>query len=253
MIEDGRIVRLAPANPGSTSRFWNQWGRLVLPLPLWIELDTGAWVASAALPDFVLRIAAGDNGADAMFYQSMFDPVVSTSAKFMAEMRVRGLAGEQVPEVVQALRASKHADPMLGVLAAWLHYGVGDLSNIYRTAYYFSQQNQPIPFDVALLGRLPAAVQASGEVSLLIPAVDEADGMRSLPLYMRGATPHAVGVLGGSVPFLRQGWKLLKPEGAPGLYPPALAELADYLLPSPFTTLSAEGGVKLAKLALEGF
>lgn len=238
-------VRRSSAGP---SPWWTESNRLKNPLPLLIKLSTGDWVGSVAIPHFILSLGIGEGGAQTALFQNVMEPVSEEAQRVMAQLAASGLAGDQTTEVVAALRRGKHRDPMMGVLAAWLHHMQGDRDNILRTAYYFADRGQPIPFDIALLGRLPARRDADGLVQLTVPAVEKSASPRTAPSYMHSATDKAEGVLAGGFPLLRQGWALLDPDGRGDLYPAGLAELNGHLRPAPFTTLDNRGGRKLARL-----
>jgi hypothetical protein len=240
--------RVEPTASFLPSSWWPGGIPLRQPLPLLVQLTNGRWVGAAALPRFVLSFTVDALGARAVIYRSMDMPFSPDTEQVMARLRVGALSREQAPELVELLRGSKHADPMLGVLAAYLHDSMGDLANVHRTAFYFAQQGQPIPFDIALLGRLEAHRDAEGLVRVRVPEVAEAEGARQIPVYMRSATPPIEGVLAGAFPWLRQGWDRLDPDGRSDLYPPGLAQLTPHLLPAPFTTLTAIGGDHLAHL-----
>jgi hypothetical protein len=240
--------RIEPTAPFLPSPWWPAGILLRQPLPLLTQLTDGRWVGAAALPRFVLSFTVDEEGAQAVIYRSMDMPFSPDTEQVMARLRAGALRREQAPELVEMLRASKHADPILGVLAAYLHDSMGDLANVHRTAFYFAQQDQPIPFDIALLGRLEAHRDTEGLVRVRVPEVTEAEGARQIPFYMRSATPPIEGVLGGAFPWLRQGWDRLDPEGRSDLYPPGLAQLTPQLLSAPFTTLTAIGGDDLAHL-----
>ena len=240
--------RVEPTASFLPSPWWPGGIPLRQPLPLLAQLTDGRWVGAAALPGFVLSFSVDEVGAQAVIYRSMETPFSPDTERMMASLRAGALRREQAPELVEMPRGSKHADPMLGVLAAYLHDSMGDLANVRRAAFYFAQQGQPVPFDIALLGRLEAHRDAEGLVRVLVPPVPEAEGARTIPLFMRSATPPIEGVLAGAFPWLRQGWDRLEPEGRPDLYPAGLAQLTSDLLTAPFTTLTASGGDQLAHL-----
>lgn len=241
--------RVEPTSASFAGPWWENSIPLRLPLPLLIQMQGGDWIGAAAMPDFVLSFTLSERGAESAIYRWMQSPYARGTEEVMARLRASGLARERAPEVLAALRGHKHADPMLGVLAAYLHESMGDIDNVRRTAWYFAQRNQPIPFDIALLGRLEAhRTDVPGLVEVVIPEVPEDTGMRSGPGYLRAATPAGTGRVAGAFPFLRQGWGLLDPEGRGDLYPAGLAALAEHLRPAPFTTLDAAGGAELARL-----
>lgn len=240
--------RIEPGDPAVRDPWWTGGSRLRHPRPLLVELVDGRWVGAAALPNYVLSFTLDDAGAQAVIYRPMGMPDLPDTEAAMAQLRAGGLGREQAPELVEQLHAAKHTDPMLGVLAAYLHEAMGDLANVHRTAFYFAERGEPIPFDIALLGRLAGQWDADGLVRVMIPPVAEAEGARNIPGYMKNATPQVEGVLAGAFPWLRQGWALLDPDGRTDLYPAGLAEIAAHLLPAPFTTLDIQGGVRLASL-----
>lgn len=240
--------RIMPREPRHSDAWWDGQGRLRAPLPLLLQLTDGRWVGAAAVPSFVLGFTLEPAGAVAVIYRRSGEPEAPETEQAMARLRAGALRREQAPELVQQLRRAKHADPMLGVLAAYLHDAAADLANVHRTAYFFARRGEPIPFDIALLGQLEARRDADGLVRVSIPAVAEDAGARNMPGYMKRATQAAGGVLAGAFPWLRQGWTRLDPSGQPGLYPAGLADLAAHLSPAPFTTLDAAGGERLARL-----
>lgn len=248
LLGDTGWWRVEPREPFAPDPWWPSGIPIRQPLPLLVELTDGRWIGAAALPNFVLSFSLNEAGAQAVIYRSMGSPDANKTEAAMAQLRAGALRREQVPELVEQLRAAKHADPMLGVLAAYLHEAMGDLANVHRTAFYFAERDEPIPFDIALVGRLAARQDADGLVRVVIPAVAKAERARNVPGYMKNATPQAEGVLAGAFPWMRQGWALIDQEGRPGLYPAGLADIAAHLLPAPFTTLNAQGGARLASL-----
>lgn len=244
--------RIEPHEHGPTDPWWPQGWPIRAPLPLLVELRNGQWVGAAALPRFVLTFTMGAAGSEAVIFRSMDIPQAPETEQVMAELRVRGLARDQAADVVARLRGAKHTDPMLGVIAAYLHDSMGDHANVVRTAYFFAERGEAVPFDIALLGRLRARREPNGLVRVEIPAVERDEGARAIPSYMRVATPPVEGVVGGAFPWMRQGWVRLDPFGHEGLYPAGMAEIGAHLLPSLFTTLDAAGGARLADMVFGG-
>ncbi len=245
---DSSWWRVEPTSDDNNNFSWTGGFELKRPLPLLVELADGRWVGAAALPRFVANFTLDSFGAEAVIFRAIDNPYAVETEKAMTELRAGALLREQAPEFLARLRRSKHADPILGVLAAYLHESMGDIANVHRTAYYYALRNEPIPFDIALLGRLLARRNDDGTVHVEIPSVAESHMERGLPFYMTEATPSATGVVAGAFPWLRQGWGLLDSEGRPDLYPARLSEVSQYLLPSPFTTLDAIGGDLLIDL-----
>jgi hypothetical protein len=230
------------------SPWWTSRNRLSQPLPLLVQLTDGRWVGAAALPRFVLSFTVDELGAQAVIYRSMDSNFSFETERIMSRLRAGALRREEATELAGLLRGAKHADPMLGVLAAYLHDSMGDLANVRRTACYFAMNSQPIPFDIAILGRLKAHRDEKGLVRIHVPKVAKAEGASQIPDYMRSATPAIEGVVAGAFPWLRQGWVRLDPKGRRNLYPAELAKITPHLLQGPFTTLTARGGAMLAQL-----
>ncbi len=235
-----RIVPTRPDRPA-----WSG-GRLAAPLPLLVELEDGRWAGAAAMPNFVATFGLDAAGVSSLVCRHMVEPDAGSSEQAIAFRAAGTLTAAQLSELIIKFRARKHRDPVLGVLAAYLHDRAGDLDNVIRTAYYFVQFGQPIPFDIALLARLPARRRPDGQIEVTVPAVEAAPASRkgkaALPNYLRAATPAVTGLVAGAFPWLREGWSLLDGADDSGLYPPELPALARALTPALFTTLSAEGG-----------
>ena len=240
--------RIGPAFPGSP--FWVR-NQLAVPLPLLVELENGNWTGAAAMPGFIPTFGVDASGARSLVCRQMEELDAKPSEDAVAYHAAGTLAERQISDLIQKMRERKHQDPVLGVLASYLHDRMGDIDNIRRTAYYFAAAGQPIPFDIALLARLPACRRKEGWVEVEIPAVEEAlvrPGRAALPDYMCARTPQTIGIVAGAFPWLREGWALLDPEGQQDLYPADLARIAVEILPAPFTTLTPSGGTQLARL-----
>ena len=248
-VKDGAWWRIEPARPGLP--FWSSDSRLETPLPLLVELDHGRWAGAAAMPGFITTFGVDSSGVTSLVCRQMEELDARPSEAAIAYLAAGTLTEKQLSKLIVGMRERKHQDPVLGVLACYLHDRAGDIDNIRRTAFYFANSGQPIPFDIALLARLTAHRGPEGLLYVAIPPVDEARDRpqrAALPDYMRAATPHATGLVAGAFPWLREGWALLDPEGEPELYSAGLARLATQILPALFTTLTPDGGEQLAHL-----
>jgi len=254
-VKEGAWWRIEPAHPGSP--FWASDGRLEAPLPLLIELDNGRWAGAAAMPGFIATFGVDPSGVTSLVCRQMEELDAHPSEEAIAYHIAGTLTDKQLSDLIVKMRERKHQDPVLGVLACYLHNRAGDIDNIRRTAYYFAAVGQPIPFDIALLARLTACQSQGGWLEVAIPPVEEASARPgrgvALPEYMRAKTPRATGIVAGAFPWLREGWALLDPEGESGLYPADLARIATEILPAPFTTLTPAGGAQLARLLGDPF
>lgn len=220
--------------------------QLQAPAPLLVQLSNGNWAAGMVVPGFITSFSIDENGVMAMILRAMGEPAPE-SERAMAQLLARGLQAEDAPTLAQQLHEQNHADPMLGVLAGYLHDAAGDRDNVRRTASYHARRDRMIPFDLALLGRLP--VRREGELLIAtVPAVEESPSRRNQPAYLFAATPAVEAPVAGACPLMRQGWALLDPEGDGDFYPPGLAEFSHRLLPAPFTTPDPVAGEMLAAL-----
>ncbi len=246
---EGVWWRIEPTPEGS--HFWNSSSQLVAPLPLLFELDNGSWAGAAAMPGFVATFGVDPAGVTSLVCRQMEELDAQPSEEAIAFHAAGTLTEKQVSNLIQKMRARKHQDPVLGVLACYLHDRAGDIDNIRRTAYYFAQVGQAIPFDIALLARLTARRGQGGLIEVEIPPVEQGSarpGRAALPDYMRARTQQATGIVAGAFPWLREGWALLDSGGESDLYPADLACIAAEILPAPFTTLTPAGGAQLAGL-----
>ncbi|MDL5030558.1 caspase family protein [Pelomonas sp. APW6] len=243
-VKDGRWWRIESLRRTAAGRAKAQ--ALEEAHPLLVELDDGRWAGAAAMPAFVATFGIDGAGVSSLVCRHRASKDTQGTEQAIAYRAAGTLSAAQLLALIIDLRAGKHQDPVLGVLAAYLHDRAGDLDNVIRTACYFVQFGQPIPFDIALLARLPARRRPDGLIEVAVPAVGAAraprEGKTVLPDYLRAATPAVTGLVAGAFPWLREGWSLLDPDDDSGLYPPELAALAKALTPALFTTLSAEGG-----------
>lgn len=252
--KDAAWWRIESVHPGSP--FWENDNRLKAPLPLLVELDNGLWAGAAAMPGFIATFGIDSSGVTSLVCRQMEELDAHPSEEAIAYHIAGTLPEKQLSDLLVKMRKQKHEDPVLGVLACYLHDRAGDIDNIRRTAYYFAAVGQPIPFDIALLARLKTHRSQGGWLEVEIPPVEEASarpGRIALPEYMRAKTPQAIGIVAGAFPWLREGWALLDPESESGLYPADLARIAADILPAPFTTLTPAGGAQLTRLLEELF
>lgn len=227
------------------------------PVPLLVELDDGRYAGAAVVPDFVTSFTIGAKGVESLILRQMFGPPAADTEATMARLAARGLAGDDSARLAGELRGLKHLDPMLGVLAAYLHERVGDIANVRRTAAFMAHgghRGSPglVPFDLVLLGRIPVRRGADGALRAHVPAVAEVpETGLYLPHYLRCHTAAADAPVAGSFPWMSRGWALLEDDGEDGLYPPGMAALRRHLADAPFTTLDADGG-RMLRAMLEG-
>jgi hypothetical protein len=140
------------------------------------------------------------------------------------------------------LRQEKFADPLLGVIAAYLYDARADVESIRQIAFFHAKRGQSIPFDLALLGRIPATRDSDGVLVATVPAVAARRPRSDLERHYSwttAATPQAQAPVAGAFPWMRQGWSQIDDDDP--LVLPGLAAIARSVLAAPFTTLDANG------------
>lgn len=148
------------------------------------------------------------------------------------------------------IRYVKHLDPMMGVVAAYLYNAAGDIDNIRRMAFYYTQHGQPIPFDIAMLGGLRLELSLNGFYTNVPPVKKHVAPDDDAPNFTRKATPAASGPVAGVVPILRAGWPYLR--NSPHRLHRSCWELIDHLAPSPVTAFVGEHAVSAISAAFRG-
>jgi hypothetical protein len=219
------------------------------PLPLLIELASGYWAGAAALPGFVGTFTIDETGVVSLIYRRMYGSDSGRGAEAaVAQLRAGVLAVEAAYDLAAKFRDEKEQDPVQGVLAAYLYDGQGDVDSVRNTAFHLAIAGLPIPFDMAILGRLPVVKTGGGQFKAAIPPT-RGRAPRSKEEEKRAwtyePTVGADSVVAGIFPWLRQGWALLEEDDKSPLVVPGLPKLRRHLLSSQFTTLDAVGGAHL--------
>ena len=228
-------------------------GVLELPAPVLIQFARGLFAATTALPDFIASVLATDRGVAALVYREVdTQPEVATATEdAIGELERGGLRADDATDLAAELRHGKHADPIRGVISAYLYDSIGDVDSIRRMAFYYLQYGQALPYDIALLARLEGERRDDGLLWATVPAVpsreprtEDEQGLG----WTYSATREMTGPVGGLWPWLRQGWAFLDDPAEDGstLVLPGLIEAADDLTPARFTTLHHAGARRLA-------
>lgn len=228
--------------------------RLRQPAPVLIEFTHGQFAAMTALPDFIGSLLVNPLGVSAVIYRGIYSSPGSAAMAedVLSRLEQGDLRAADAVDLAVNLRQEKHADPVMGVVSAYLYDSIGDIDNIRRMAYYYVRHGQPIPYDIALLGQLPG----KREGNLLhadVPAVKarkpKTDQERNFG-WTHNETPEVQGVVAGCWPWLRQGWTYLDDPADDGsnLVLPGLIDLRPQLTTARFATLNAVGGSKLARV-----
>jgi hypothetical protein len=146
---------IAPGARAAPS-FWTGYV-LGAPLPLLVELGNDRWAGGAALPGFIGTFTIRKSVVVSLIYRPLNQPFVARDTEAaVAELRVGALTPDAAFDRAARLREGKEEDPVRGVLAAYLYDAQSDVESIRRTAYFLARANIPVPFDIAMLGRLPA-------------------------------------------------------------------------------------------------
>ncbi len=132
------------------------------------------------------------------------------------------------------IRYAKHLDPMMGIVAAYLYNAAGDIDNIHRMAYFYAYYGQPIPFDIALLGRLRLLPTDGGFITEVPEVRETSRADLDEPEFARMRTSPTEGRVAGVAPILRFGWPYMGNSSHP--FHEACRKNIDWLGPSPVTT-----------------
>ncbi len=253
-LEPGRV-----AGMGGRSDWWHISGRgeqwLEDPAPLLVELTNGLFLALTALPDFIAAMVCDARGIQALLYREVYSgkDTAGIAARAISQMESGALRADDITDLAVDLRQLKHADPTLGVIGAYLYDSIGDVESIRRMAYYYSENRQAIPYDIALLADVEAHRGANGLFYVTVPAVParqpRTESERRFS-WTHEATVERTSVVGGLWPWMRQGWTFLDDPSdfESGLIHPGIPALRSQLTSARFTTLSEQGGNELAML-----
>ncbi|HWA27435.1 MAG TPA: hypothetical protein VG734_17400 [Lacunisphaera sp.] len=228
--------------------------KLAQPVPVLIEFANEQFGAMTALPKFIASVQVDDLGVSAVIYRGIdTPPEVATSAeKALSQLEKGRLRATDAADLAITLRQQKHTDPVLGVVGAYLYDAIGDVDNIRRMAYYYVANEQPIPYDIALLGQLVGKRQ-DNLLHAIVPAIKARKPRTEQEKYFgwtHNATPQVEGIVGGCWPWLRQGWAFLDDPADDGsnLILPGLLDVRPHLTTARFATLNPGGAMLLARI-----
>lgn len=221
-------------------------------VPGLIELSDGIfvpWVPYRGLYTVMKRSRLGE------IFQSYGMPVPGKSASFKRGVGTLGsfvagkISQDDIDRLAADLRNTKHCDPVLGVICAYLYRAIADFDNIRRMAYYFVASGQPVPFDIVLLGEMAVTADEDGMLTVHVPEVDqrESGAARGLPTYAFEETPQVEGRVGGRCPWLGLGWDYVAdPKPSWAVLVKGLKELARRVERRGFTAFPNDLGRQLA-------
>lgn len=170
--------------------------------------------------------------------------------KAMEDFAGGRLAVADMDRLAAQLRESKHVDPTLGAICAYLYAAMADFDSIRRMAYFYAEHHQPVPFDIALLGEMEVRERDQAKY-LLVPAVAarSADTARSeLPPYVTQPTPAVEVRIAGRCPWLGLGWDYVRDPRPPwASLVEGLADHATQARRGGFTSLPGDAARELAR------
>jgi hypothetical protein len=216
--------------------------------PVLIEFSDGMFAAFTALPNFVTHLVRTECGISGLVYHSTENPdfLNRKADAALAAMENGTLGMEVVTDFTTVLRQGKHRDPLLGVISAYLYDSIGDLSNIRRMGYYYFQNHQSVPYDIALLAQVPSEMR-NDQLWIKIPAIARQNPRtpaESGLSWTYEKLDASEGPVAGFWPWMRQGWTYLSDpmDIENGLIRGPLANLTNNLSPGRFVMVDQAGG-----------
>ncbi|MEO1138459.1 MAG: hypothetical protein AAFW87_03285 [Pseudomonadota bacterium] len=150
------------------------------------------------------------------------------------------LGADAIAPMAARLRMMKHSDPLFGIVAAYLYHRAGDVASIQRMCYFYAEYGQAVPFDIALLARLPLSHDDQGGFVFDVPEVaeDPYGKERNLPYYAWQATEARQNLaVSGVLPLLSTGWSQLWTLFPQANQTFALDRFRDALTEAPFASV----------------
>ena len=187
-----------------------------------IALGGGACAALAVYRDLIGTVTVRDERIVQLSYWPAYDAPPDAIRRELSLISMAALRGRfevavgEAPGFADRLRQFKHADPTLGVFAAYAYHRAGRTDKILDMARYFREQYQPIPFDLYLLSGLSR---------------DEFESEFIAPTDLPVVIP--------SFPLLTQGWSYLTDDST---FHPAVAVARETLARSLFAMPTGDGG-----------
>lgn len=252
---EAALKRIDESNWGFRDHHWSASGWQAL-----VEFEEGAFGCCVVMPQLLTRLAwMPGEGVRALVMQpddggQEVARSLETAEQAIARLASRRLEQSAVTDLATDLRMMKHANPVLGVISAYLYDAIGDQESIRRMAYFYVYNGQAIPFDIAFLGDLlpREGFKDPRQRFVTVPAISErkpGTSREGQEWWTTCATPKVRGEIAGFVPWMRRGWPFIAGTAAEG----ALALLVGEGLPEPlmagtFTTLTSGSGRTLVDL-----
>jgi hypothetical protein len=180
--------------------------------PLLVRFGDGRFTPVVPYRGLYTMVARSTGGEAFQIYGGQSRPIEPALTAVAAFARGR-LGPDSLGALAAKLRQGKHGDPILGAICAYLYRAVADYDNIRRTAWYYADRGQLVPFDIALLGDMPVTHGEAGDLLLHIPPVKARLTEPGLPAYATQATPEREARIGGRCPWLGLGWDYVAVAG----------------------------------------
>lgn len=161
-----------------------------------------------------------------------------SAAEALKGLSAGTLNADDMAVLAADMRYAKHADPMYGIVAAYLYNAIGDVSNIQRMCYYYKWHDQDVPFDIAMLAQLELKDRPDGGGFYVdvpkVAAAPKSERRRDAPNFVWEKTPATTVGVAGVTPLLRAGWQHI--QASPHSVHKRCWELTPYLTESPIST-----------------
>lgn len=217
----------------------------------------GNWPPVPVFPRLVAVVTQSNSGVGAINYvgrEQWEGDIYADYTDILAPLTSGKLRPGDAQRIADRIRTYKHNNPIFGVIAGYLYAATGDIDNINRTANYYYEMGQEVPFDLALLAasdlRWERAPDAGFRVFARFPSVPDANPQRlpsNRPYFALGDFPAREEVpVCGFMPWLRQGWSMLTSDTHLDV-PEVLNYVGRRLRGGTFTTMSSQAGRRLAR------
>ncbi|MFZ3001221.1 MAG: caspase family protein [Undibacterium umbellatum] len=225
-----------------------------------VEFDDTVFASAVVykrLTTLISRDKSGDISWTCVSKFPAFEEIWGESFRAIENLQTGNLSADQVDDIATHIREFKHVNPTLGAIASYLYDYTGDMDSIRRMAFFYCYHGQPMPFDVAFMGLLSTKDIGQGRIVADVPSVParpQSPANDKLPEWVTRGTMKSSGEVAGLWPWLRQGWQFMEnPEPQEEVAAEELRDVANFLLPSQFSSFKEEGArILIHKFHLKG-
>ena len=164
------------------------------------------------------------------------------------------LRSGDIPVIAADMRYFKHADPLYGIVAAYLYHRIGDIDNIRRMCAYYLQNGQDVPFDIAMLAQLKLQRRDHGGFFVDVPKISmvpQKQRSPDAPYFVWAAIEKSRVSVAGLTPLLRVGWQNL--GASSHAVHKRCIELTAHLTDSPIATFHGSAAFEKLRTILSEF